>query len=401
MRGAYVFGPWTMSSDRPDFAYRSAPREDDRAEVWLHTPDDGSEPYWAGCFGGSDCFNLHGASTFEQARRALDQRIVLAGHYLGERVWADTDHWQTVATVAREIDAQHRPGATMHDDDLVDVIARALKDFPGLVRERDRLRAVLDAERGVKGLPGWVYQQGLGGFWELHQCNGHFNERVAQAGPRSYFAGHRPSQPCDGALDGMEKAMAALIEDGYDPASLSWCAEFKPGMFTKRHKHAPATYGYPRAHPHSESRMFIPLSAIQKIETRYIGRRVQRLVTVKSGITSVEAPMPDALQFGAVIGVAFNCDANAGTNIAGLITDSRPVPFRLIVEPDSGDTCEVWSTWTLTPDRRAPSSASLLDDVLEDTITVEAFATFVGIDKAGAEKLIEAEIERRKASAQD
>ncbi len=146
--------------------------------------------------------------------------------------------------------------------------------------------------------------------------------------------------------------------------------------------------------------MFISLGIIQKIETRFIGRRVQRPATVKSGTTSMEAPIPGVQQFGTVIGVAFNCDANAGTNIAGLITNSHPVPFRLIVEPDSGDTCEVWYTWTLTPGRQAPSSASLLDDVLEDTISVEAFATFVGIDKASAQLLIEVEIERRKLSAQ-
>lgn len=241
-QSAYVFGPWTFPEDRPDFAYRAAPREDDRAEVWLHVPDDGSAPYWAGCFGGMDTsieFRDGSVTTLADACRALDTRIGAAGHYLYEQVQATAQHWQDVSGVAREVIAQHRGGPNlMADDDLVDVIARALKDFPGLVRERDRLQAVIDAERGVKGLPGWVYQQSVGGFWVLHRCNGYFNERVAQAGPRSYFAGRRPSQPCDGALDGMEKAMASLIEDGYDPASLGRCAEFQPGVFTRRHKHA-------------------------------------------------------------------------------------------------------------------------------------------------------------------
>ena len=241
---AYVFGPWTIATDRPDFAYRSAPREDDRAEVWLHVPDDGKDPYWAGCYGGSDCFDLRGPSTMEEAQRVMDQRLVLDGHLLAEcvdrdrRALEDARRWEDVARVAREIDAKHRGDGFMADDETVDLIMLALKDFPGLVQERDRLRDRLEAERGEKGLPGWLYDQSAGGFWTLHQCNGYFNNRVAQVGPRSYFAGHRQSQPCVGMLDGMEKAMAALIEDGYDPASLGWCSEFKPGVFTKRHKHA-------------------------------------------------------------------------------------------------------------------------------------------------------------------
>ncbi len=232
MRGAYVFGPWTMSSDRPDFAYRSAPREDDRAEVWLHTPDDGSPPYYAGCFGGSECFNLHGASTFEQARRAMDQRIVLAGHYLFERIQAAAQHWQTVATVAREIDAQHRGGGAMADDDPVDVIARALRNFHGLVRERDRLRAVLDAEQGKKGLPGWVYDAGAHVWIYSHQYDSMWSSRVGwvpTGGKEFTVSTHDDTLPpgsqgwcirgtSTDALDGMEKATARLRELGLIPA---------------------------------------------------------------------------------------------------------------------------------------------------------------------------------------
>ena len=91
---AYVFDPWTTPTDRPNFAYRSAPREDDRAEVWLHVPDDGSTPYWAGCFGGSECFclrhtNLSTPTTMDEAKRLMDQQLVLAGHLLAECVDRD------------------------------------------------------------------------------------------------------------------------------------------------------------------------------------------------------------------------------------------------------------------------------------------------------------------------
>lgn len=152
--------------------------------------------------------------------------------------------------------------------------------------------------------------------------------------------------------------------------------------------------------------MFISLNVIQKIEARYIGRRVQRSPTVKSGLTSVEAPIPGAMsQVGTVVGILFNTTASspgAPRSEFGLLLGlpGGISPFSLIVERDGG-ACEVWSTWTLTPDRQSPSSASLLDDVLEDTISVDAFASFVGIDKVSAEKLIEAEVERRKLSAQD
>lgn len=177
---AYVFGPWTLATDRPDFAYRSAPREDDRAEVWLHVPDDGKDPYWAGCFGGSDCFDLRGPSTMEEAQRVMDQRLVLDGHLLAEcvdrdrRALEDARRWEDVARVAREIDAKHRGAGLMADDDTVDLIAQALKDFPGLVRERDRLKALLDAETGRKGRPGWTWLPNHGGGqWVLHVEGAH------------------------------------------------------------------------------------------------------------------------------------------------------------------------------------------------------------------------------------
>ena len=222
---AYVFGPWITPTDRPNFAYRSAPREDDRAEVWLHVPDDGSEPYWAGCYGGSDCFNLLGPSTLDEAKRVMDQRLVLAGHLLAECVDRDrrnldaAQRWQDVARVAREIDAQHRGAGLMADDDLVDLIERALKDFPGLVRERDRLQAVLDAEMGRKGLPGWVYD-GYG-QWTLSD---HTADIIATAATDrrgiGWYIGDYYGESTD-ALDGMEKATARLRELGLIPADQS------------------------------------------------------------------------------------------------------------------------------------------------------------------------------------
>lgn len=226
---AYVFGPWVEPTDRPNFAYRSAPREDDRAEVWLHVPDDGSAPYWAGCFGGSECFNMPGPSTLAEAQRVMDQRLVLAGHLLAEAVDRDrrnldaAQRWQDVARVAREIDAQHRGAGLMADDDLVDLIARALKDFPGLVQERDRLKAVLDAETGRKGLPGWEWLPNRGGGqWVLHVKGAHtfLNTPTRPGDGRGHpvvfvFNGvqtnmHRITD----ALQGMEYAEARLRELG-------------------------------------------------------------------------------------------------------------------------------------------------------------------------------------------
>lgn len=230
---AYVFGPWTTPTDRPNFAYRSAPREDDRAEVWLHVPDDGKDPYWAGCFGGSDCFDLRGPSTMAEAKQVMDQRLVLAGHLLAEcvdrdrRTLEDARRWEDVARVAREIDAKHRGDGLMADDDTVDLIAQALKDFPGLVQERDRLKAVLDAEQGKRGRPGWTWRNlrsegPAAGQWERDApANvvttgrfGGFESLVAWGGPRPGWMAvgpggqHEGGADVDDGLDAMEQADA-------------------------------------------------------------------------------------------------------------------------------------------------------------------------------------------------
>ena len=230
---AYVFGPWTTPTDRPNFAYRSAPREDDRAEVWLHVPDDGKDPYWAGCFGGSDCFDLRGPSTMKEAQRVMDQRLVLDGHLLAEcvdrdrRALEDARRWEDVARVAREIDAKHRADGLMADDDTVDLIAQALKDFPGLVQERDRLKAVLDVEQGKRGRPGWTWRNlrsegPAAGQWERDApANvvttsrfGGFESLIAWGGPRPGWMAvgpggqHEGGADVDDGLDAMEQADA-------------------------------------------------------------------------------------------------------------------------------------------------------------------------------------------------
>ena len=103
--------------------------------------------------------------------------------------------------------------------------------------------------------------------------------------------------------------------------------------------------------------MFISKNTIQKIEDRYIGRRVQRSATVKSGITKVEMLIPGAPpQVGTVIGVAFDAtsqaDGAASDGNIGVFTDSGTVAFRLLVEPDSGVNCQIWSNWTLIKDEQ-------------------------------------------------
>jgi hypothetical protein len=218
-----------MSSDKPNFAYRPASRDEDRAEVWLHVPDDGSEPYWAGHFGGmtnSVEFKSESVRLLADACRALDELILRSGHHSIERIQASAQNWQAVATVAREVDAQHRPGANMADDDLVDVIARALKDYPGLVQERDRLRAVLDAETGRKGLPGWTWHPiHGGGQWVLHVEGAHaYQNTPTRAGNgyrepvvHVYNNGTTNAYGVTDALHGMERAEKLLRSMGRLP----------------------------------------------------------------------------------------------------------------------------------------------------------------------------------------
>lgn len=88
--------------------------------------------------------------------------------------------------------------------------------------QRDRLQAILDAERGIKGLPGWVYVGGPYGSWCLPVptvgkvgksmqarvfalCSGRF-EVYEVNGPVTLIHKHA----CTDALDGMERATATL-----------------------------------------------------------------------------------------------------------------------------------------------------------------------------------------------
>ena len=85
LRPAYVFGPWVTSSASAKIAYRAAPREDDRAEVWLYVSEDGAESYWCGCWGGmADSVEIKEAKSLDEAKAKLDELIVGSGHYLAE-----------------------------------------------------------------------------------------------------------------------------------------------------------------------------------------------------------------------------------------------------------------------------------------------------------------------------
>lgn len=88
--------------------------------------------------------------------------------------------------------------------------------------ERDRLQAILDAERGVKGLPGWVYVSGGSGSWRRPvqavevfgtptpaQVFTRFSNRFEvyeQSGAVTLIHKHT----CTDALDGMERATEIL-----------------------------------------------------------------------------------------------------------------------------------------------------------------------------------------------
>lgn len=82
--------------------------------------------------------------------------------------------------------------------------------------ERDRLQAILDAERGIKGLPGWVYGREDGGWYlpaglgrghamAYARCTGFF-EVYERVGAVTNTRRHT----CMDALDGMERATEIL-----------------------------------------------------------------------------------------------------------------------------------------------------------------------------------------------
>lgn len=187
---AYVFGPWVTPTDGDHFAYRPAPRDEDRAEVWLHVPDDENEPYWSGCFGSHDCFDLREARDLEGAKRLLDQRMTSEGHRFAEA----------------------------QDPDL-DRLADLVRQRDQLQVALDRLQAVMDAELGRKGLPGWTWD-GEADRWVLR-----LSRRVVAlvttsrsgGGWSCRTPGDDVTSDSSDALDGMEQAQAWLQARGFLP----------------------------------------------------------------------------------------------------------------------------------------------------------------------------------------
>jgi hypothetical protein len=188
---AYVFGPWVKPTDGDHFAYRSAPRDEDRAEVWLHVPDDGGTPYWSGCYGSRDCFDLREAQDLEDAQRLLDQRLTGEGHLLAGTQGLDLDR---LADLVRQRDQ--------------------------LQAALDRLQAVMDAELGRKGLEGWKWDSEAD-RWELRPSR----RVVARVYTHRAGGGWHCRTPGDDvsvesssdALDGMEQAQAWLQARGFSP----------------------------------------------------------------------------------------------------------------------------------------------------------------------------------------
>jgi hypothetical protein len=98
-------------------------------------------------------------------RVEIDNGVV----YPASGVLRDAQNWRAIRDVVHQVDAEHRLGGKMADDDVVDVAVRALRKFPALVAEGARLKAELAealAEvaayegRPEGGLPGWKYKNG-------------------------------------------------------------------------------------------------------------------------------------------------------------------------------------------------------------------------------------------------
>ena len=82
--------------------------------------------------------------------------------------------------------------------------------------ERDRLQAILDAERGIKGLPGWVYGHECVG-WFVPAGQGRYHAMVYARCTDGFEVYDRAGTvtttkryTCKDALDGMERATAML-----------------------------------------------------------------------------------------------------------------------------------------------------------------------------------------------
>jgi hypothetical protein len=71
--------------------------------------------------------------------------------YAASGVLRDARNWRAIRDVVHQVDGEHRPGAKMADDDMLDVAVRALRKFPAIVGERDRLVDEVDHLRKVEG----------------------------------------------------------------------------------------------------------------------------------------------------------------------------------------------------------------------------------------------------------
>lgn len=82
--------------------------------------------------------------------------------------------------------------------------------------QRDRLQAILDAERGIKGLPGWVYGREDGGWYVPAGRDRHHAMVYARCTDgfeivfRDGNVVNTKRYTCKDALDGMERATAML-----------------------------------------------------------------------------------------------------------------------------------------------------------------------------------------------
>lgn len=109
--------------------------------------------------------------------------------------------------------AKHRGKAEPEIATGIALVRNAMKQTEA---QRDRLQAILDAYRGITGLPGWVYGRGDGG-WYVPAGSGRYHAMAAARCTDMFEIVFRDGNvvntkryACTDALDGMEKATAML-----------------------------------------------------------------------------------------------------------------------------------------------------------------------------------------------
>lgn len=130
--------------------------------------------------------------------------------------------------------------------------------------------------------------------------------------------------------------------------------------------------------------MFLSRRSVELIESKLL-HEVVRVGAVSSDPTTGE-------QIGKVIGVQFMATA---VTPEGIIGDDGGAGVRVIIQLPDGSTIRR-ASWTVVEDRYAPETGNLIDDVLQDEITVEGFCKLVGCDQEQANQLIEAVRRSRK-----